>query len=962
MYNLKDNYFFVESLPSTLGEGPGVRRTALILFLVFLPVILSAQSLNFGLREKQDASTLPRSSIPVVFPAKKAFVEQQVTFDQTELNEWIIADGWTLISSDQLTANGQTPFTRGAGWINATVPGTILTSLVDQGFYPDPYVGLNNLAIPDSLCRTDWWYRSVFNLPEDPGNGQVWLEFNGINYRADIWINGIKAGSIAGAFKRGVFNVTRFISRNKENILAVHIFPQPNPGIPQEESALAGPGPNGGQLCLDGPTFISSEGWDWVPGIRDRNMGIWQDVRLKFTGPVRILDPQVITDLPLPDTNVADISIAFNVENNSADAVTTTVQAKIENIIVRQDITLKGGETKTVKFSPENFAKLHMERPKLWWPNGYGKPALYTLEFEAHTSAGMSDVGQFRFGIREFTYELSAVHANGKIVRVEFDPVTARKFGKPLFDNVQRHDAGNGVSIPSIPRETDLSLLTILPDTSMAPYLVIRVNGKRIFCRGGNWGMDDAMKRTDRKHLEPYFKLHRDAGFNMVRNWTGESTEEIFYDLCDEYGLLVWNDFWLSTEGYNLEVNDNRLFLDNAQDVVRRFRNHACIAIWCPRNEGYAPAGLEVPLAEIISREDGTRYYQPNSRYMNLRPSGPWHYFVHPGDYFAYLAKGFNTEMGTPSVPVAASMRKMMPEQDVWPISDTWYYHDLHNGQHEYISAIEKMYGTSETLEDFCKKAQAVNYDSHRAMFESWNSRMWNNTSGLLLWMTHPAWPSTVWQVYSWDYETNGSYFGCMKACEKLHIQYNEDDHHVVVVNTGMSSYEGVIAVVSVYSLEGKQLTSKQVPAEIKPNAVTFCMAVDHLPDGVSLVRLVLKDKKNKILCSNDYWKSSNGTFTDLNNLPTSKLIVKQPVLVKEGKWDTYAVTVTNRGKGIIPFIKLNAVYAGSGSTILPAYFSDGYFNLLPGESRQIRLELHVPGNADFKVIADAYGSISQNP
>ena len=157
--------------------------------------------------------------------------------------------------------------------------------------------------------------------------------------------------------------------------------------------------------------------------------------------------------------------------------------------------------------------------------------------------------------------------------------------------------------------------------------LVILVNGRKIYCRGGDWGMDDAMKRCSRERLEPAMKLHKLAGFNMIRNWTGEQTEEVLFELCDEYGLLVWNDFWMSTGAYNLLPLDWDLFLSNATDVVRRFRNHPSIAIWCPRNEGYAE-GLEDDLQNIILTEDGTRHYHGNSRGRQLRSSGQ-----HPPQY-----------------------------------------------------------------------------------------------------------------------------------------------------------------------------------------------------------------------------------------------------------------------------------------------------------------------------------------
>jgi beta-galactosidase/beta-glucuronidase len=146
----------------------------------------------------------------------------------------------------------------------------------------------------------------------------------------------------------------------------------------------------------------------------------------------------------------------------------------------------------------------------------------------------------------------------------------------------------------------------------------VRVNGVRIACRGGNWGLDDSRKRVSRERMEPYFRLHREAGLTMIRNWCGQNTEEVFYELADEYGLLVWNDFWLSTQDWNLEPLDPVLFLANARDVVLRFRNHPSIAVWCGRNEGVPSPSINEGLDQLLRELDGTRYHSPNSRDVNL--------------------------------------------------------------------------------------------------------------------------------------------------------------------------------------------------------------------------------------------------------------------------------------------------------------------------------------------------------
>jgi hypothetical protein len=926
------------------------------------PAFTQASRLNFGLSQKQDPSTLPSSQVKPRPPVRKAKVSVSPTLQKTSECEYVITSGWEMAEADKITAAPFSLFNpdfNTSDWYNATVPGTVLTTLVDQGVYPDPYIGLNNLYIPDSLCRKDWWYRLPVKLPDKITGKTIWLLFNGINYKADIWLNGILLGNIAGAFKRGEFNVTEFVNPQGKNILAVHIYPPHNPGIPQEESSKTDPGPNGGQLCLDGPTFIASEGWDWVPGIRDRNIGIWQDVRLRITEAVTISDAQVITDLPLPDTFGAAITVRSEFKNHSARIQKITVTGRIEGIEFAKTIELKPEEYRSVTFLPSEFAQLNLKNPRLWWPNGYGRPDLYKLSLDVKLENGLlSDQMEVRFGIREYSYEMAVAQPDKKMWRVEFNPIKAA--GKVMFNNIDRTDAGQGTVLSKLTDSADPSLLTIIDKNSDNPFLTIKVNGVPVFCKGGNWGMDDGMKRVSRERLEPYFKLHREANFNMIRNWTGESTEEIFFELCDEYGMLVWNDFWLSTEGYNLNVNDNALFMANVTDVIKRFRNHASIAIWCPRNEGYAPVQLESQLQSVIASEDGTRFYQGNSRNLNLRPSGPWHYMTNPAEYYTKNAEGFSTELGTPSIPTALTIRSFMPPEDQWPISDTWYYHDLHNGQKEYLKAIETKYGISTNLDEFCKKAQLINYDSHRAAFESWNSKMWNKASGLLLWMSHPAWPSMVWQTYSWDYETFGSYFGSKKACEPVHIQMNLHDSKVVIINSSLKNFSKLKASLELFDLSGKRLYRKDVSSGALANQLTDCFTAE-LPSGlpsVYMIRLTLSEGKT-LLSLNEYWKSTNEneSFTEFNNPADSRLSVK--VLKPEsGK---VSFIVSNPFRLTIFGLKFNLRDPESKEIVLPANFSDGYFALLPGEKKQMVVEWDPSEQKNPVVIAEGYNLKSQS-
>ena len=899
--------------------------------------VMDAQSLhkqelskNFGLPSPQPKETLPVSSVPVAMPQKAVRKPAVTVLKPVSDNVWEITSGWKLYEGDKVLTDE---------WYNAVVPGTVLTTLVQQGVYPDPKFGLNNLAIPDDLCRKDWWYCTDVTLTDEMLDGKTLeLLFNGINYKADVWFNDTKVGSIAGAFIRGRFDITSLA--RKENKLAVHIYPPANPGVPHEQSPSAGGGWNGGALCLDGPTFICSEGWDWMPGVRDRNIGIWQDVQLIASEGVVIGDTQVITDLPLPDVSYADITVRTSIKNMLDTDRNIKLAGTAAGVEFSREIVVPALSETSVEFSG-----LRVGNPELWMPNGYGKQNLYDLHIDCCVGSEVSDSKDIRFGIRELSYELTVDSPQKKGLRIEYNPIKDNHLGE-IFDNRMISSPVPGVHVTSLYPETDIEQLTVIPEDGMGPYLVIKVNGVRIFCRGGNWGMDDMMKDVSREHLEPYFQLHKDANFNMIRNWTGASTSETFYTLCDEYGMLVWNDFWISTEGFNLNPLDEDLFMRNATDAVRRFRNHPSIAIWCPRNEGYATETLERRLAAMIVEEDCTRRYHPNSRYCNLRPSGPWHYYKDASVYFSYDAQGFNTEIGSPSVPTAASMRKMMPEADLWPISDTWHYHDLLNGLKEYVSAVDRLYGKTESIEDFCRKVQLINYDSYRAMFEAWNSNLWSNTSGVLLWMSHPAWPSVEWQTYSWDYETFGSYYGSKKACEPVHIQMNLDDSNVAVINTTLQPLEGYTVSLKCYDLKGRRISERtEKGVSVAPNSKKeiFKAGTGELA-GTYILRLLLTDIKGRTVSVNDYILKDKDTadYQSLNSVPQVRLKARSLKPSADGK---QRFEVSNPDKNIAMNLKFNLRDRETGEIILPAYFSDGYFHLLPGEKRIIEVSSPSEGN-----------------
>ena len=936
-----------------------------------------------GLQEPQDAWTLPRAKSPPSGPMAEA-VPASKGLEPRGPERWALGS-WRLIPAPALESGRAAgpelggmqlsqPQYDDSRWYAAVVPGTVLTTFIARGVYPDPNYGLNNLAIPDSLSRQDYWYRSVFNVPADLQGREFTLTFKGINYAAEVWLNGVRLGDIKGAFIRGVFNVTGQLRAGRSNVLAVRVSPPPHPGIPHEQSIAAGPGENGGSLAIDGPTFIATEGWDWIPGIRDRDTGIWQDVELAATGRVRLLDPHVVTRLPLPRTDAADISIAVSVENRARTAVQATLRARFGGIEVQKTVSLNPGISE-VSLDPREFAQLHLKEPRLWWPNGYGPANLYTLDLDVLSDGALSDSATLKFGVRELTYELSLFDSQGRLRRVEVDPTAGTALGQRLVDvrheAIKRTPKGWAESLTPagdalLAGETSPAVHPIGSE-SLTPYLVIRVNGVPIAARGGSWGMDDSRKRVSRARLEPYFRLERAAHLNIIRNWLGQNTEDVFYDLADEYGLLVLNDFWESTQDFQMEAQDPALFLANARDVIGRYRNHPSIAVWFGRNEGVPQPIINEGLAELTASLDGTRYYTGSSNSVNLQGSGPYNYRP-PEQYFTGLAQGFSVEVGTPSLSTLESLRASIPAADRWPLSDTYAYHDWHFGGNgdvaTFMAALAEQYGEAAGLEDFERKAQLMDYVSYRAIFEGFQAHLWTKNSGRLLWMTHPSWPSNTWQIYSSDYDTAAAYYAVKKACEPVHAQLNLPDYTLSVVNISRAAQSHLSLRTRVLSLDNRLLAQRVDPVGVAANSVATLppLDLDRLlrREALVLVKLTLTDSAGTILSENLYWQSRDAAGQRrLDDLQPQPVAVSAHAR-KDGEDTRIEVVLTNQGRSAALAAKMTML-DGQGARVLPVYYDDNYVSLLPGESRRIEVLCPASSGQCARVALRGWNAVPQD-
>ena len=766
-------------------------------------------------------------------------------------------------------------------WLIATVPGTVLTSYLNAGAVPDPNYGDNQNLISDSFFCADFWYRDEFVAPAALGRRRVWLNFDGINWKADVYLNGEKLGRIEGAFMRGRFDVTGKLRPGQANALAVRIEKNRTPGSTKEKTVL-GFGSNGGALGADNPTFHSSVGWDWMPAVRGRDTGIWNSVYLTGSGPVTIEDPLVSTSLPLPDISRADVGIELTLRNHEPRPVAGKLRVRFGEAAFEMPVTVAASSAKAVKLDAAAHAELRLRNPKLWWPNGYGDPNLYAVEFEFETADGQaSDTKQFQAGVRQFTYS-----EEGGALR-------------------------------------------------------IFINGRRFVPRGGNWGFSEDLLRYRAREYDAAVRYHRDMNFTMIRNWVGQTGDDAFYEACDRYGIVVWQEFWLANPWDGPDPDDPAMFLRNVRDTVLRIRNHPSIGLYCGRNEGYPPAVIDDGIRQALGELAPGSHYISDSADGVVGGGGP--YQVMPlKAYFGSLAKSkLHSEMGSPNIPAMESLRAMMPEDALWPPNRTWGEHDL--GPREPQAAgsvfrhIEKSYGGAKNVEEFVELAQFLDYEIYRAMFES-QSRY---RMGMLIWMSHSAWPSLLWQTYDYYFNPGAGYFGSKKGSEPLHIQWNAADETIEVVNYSGGDARGLTARVEVLNLDGSVRWEKTAPVDSAEDSTVSCIKMEY-PAGLTAVHFLrLKlSRQGETVSENFYWRGlEDGDYRALRTLAQANVGAATRMEQRDGRW-RLSTELHNVSATPALMVCVKAVREKTGDRILPALYSDNYVALMPGESRTIVIDL----------------------
>ena len=1058
---------------------------------------------------------------------------------ENEIN--VSGDNWKICRAAEVGVSGE-EISRSSYddslWLPATVPATALVSYLNQGAIPDPNYDDWQFQISEAYFTADFLYRNHFLIPAIQTGQRVFLCFESINWKADVYFNGSflentfphRQHSIEGAFIRAKFDVTELVKYKKENALAVLIYKNVTPGKVTTQGLAYGPGPNGGLLGADNPTIHASVGWDWLPTIRGRNIGIYGDVSIKICGAAQLVDPWIETRLHmledsmrdnyedktllaknlinLPDVEIngekspftdwsgcegegftvdfgksmilgsatfiwgsetggaaADIEsrhpeifllegsvdgsswISFdafpggeidvkwfeklNAEPNTGNgyikghATADTIQGG--TAIVPLDLTfLDRGIVDTPIFAPQSYRYLRftvikqrelngrkvdtrvrelrvysespteveqsaehhftldpsraelifrtevkhygednaelalsgmitpgnieffhvftatpgetisieipisIDNPRLWWPNTYGEQFLYTASVALQINDETSDEKTFNFGVRRFDYPI---------------------------------DGG---------------------------MMTLYCNGVRIVAKGGNWGLDDGLKRDNAEKLDDKVRLHRDANMTMIRNWVGMTNHRGFYDACDKYGLLIWDDFWLANPVDGPEPNDIDLFLENGADKVRRVRSHPSLAMYCGRNESTPGDEINAVLLDITSRLDGTRLYFPDSASLPVGSGGGYSLAMPGGDggikqYFDDVSSSvLRSERGIPNVPTKESLEKFLKPENLWPINEVWALHDwtyhMNGPANTYMYALQnylggdfeipqdnvqgqspsdddpvyqkykadiaimcKNAGDVWSFEEFMNAAQMINYDNHRGLFDALAAR---RTGGLLMWMSQSSWPSLMWQTYDWFLDCNGGYYGVKAGCQPTRVVFDPRDNSIMLANSTPYSYDDVVTTIVLYDINGNMVLNKDIAtAHLMPDA--YGVVIDKMDfsssdSDIVFLRIVLKTANGDILGENIYWHNS-AAYQDYRALAhMQRANVKLSAISETISDNGNFIFVLEISNGHTPALGVRVRLSSHNCCdVLPVFYSDNYLMLMPYESKIITAEFN---------------------
>jgi exo-1,4-beta-D-glucosaminidase len=822
----------------------------------------------------------------------------------------VLGQGWMVQSSAKAPESGDVISTAAfhpEGWYPTAVPSTVLAALVRNSVYPNPDYGMNLRSIPGTAYPIGRNFSQIPMPQNSPFRFGWW-------YRTQFPLTSQAKGKQLWLHFHGINNSANVWLNGREVASSDQIsgmyreynFNVTREALPGATNTLAV------EVFPPTPRDLSITFVDWMPLPPDKDMGIYRKVFLTASGPVDLRHAQVIAHVDLPSLDEAHLTLAADVANATDRPVNGVLKVRIGSIMVSQSLRLAGGESRRVVFDPQHFPRLNISHPRIWWPYLYGPQNLYHMEMELEVSGQVSARASVQFGIREITSSLDS----------------------------QNHR-------------------------------ILYVNGRKILIRGAGWAPDMLLRWSAQKEqaeLQYVLAMH----LNTVR-LEGKLLTDRFYNLCDRYGILVMAG-WCCCSHWerwrSWKAADYTIAGESLRDQIRRLRNHPCMLVWLYGSDNAPP-----PQAEAVYLEGLKKYHWPNpyiaaassahtvgAGWTGVKMTGPYGY-VGPSywelDQRHGGAFGFNTETSPgPAIPELASLKEMFPPSRLWPVNDFWNDHTgggVFGNLNVYNQALDGRYGQATSLEDYVEKAQVMDYEGERAMFEAYGRNKYTST-GVIQWMLNSGWPSLIWNLYDYYLRPGGGYYGTKEACELLHVQYSYDDHSIVVVNSYEKPFQNYQVTAEVLNLDMARKFARKAALDISPDSAT---RVFNIPDLTGLsttyfVRLALQGPSGRIVSRNFYWLSTHpdefdwddsrwyytplksyANLTGLEKLPKVKLKVSSHHKT-HGSEGREIVSLKNPSSSLAFFVHLEVLKGKGGEDVHPILWQDNDFELVPGETRRV--------------------------
>jgi exo-1,4-beta-D-glucosaminidase len=821
---------------------------------------------------------------------------QNIKFEQQ------LKEGWTIESSKKVNTTGDKISQKGfddSKWYKTTVPSTVMASLIANNEYRDIFMGNNLDKIDTTRFRTPWWYRNEFTIEDALKNTE--LIFEGINYRANIWLNGKKiaaADSLFGGFRIFSLNISKSVVKGK-NTLAVEVFHQK-----KNEPSIG---------------FV-----DWAPMAPDRELGLWRPVKLKISDKTSLNNIFVTSKIDKKEYKSAELQITAEALNNTASAIEAIVKGKIENINFEKKVTLQPFEKKLVVFKSSEFQQLKIKNPRLWWTYELGKPNLYNLNMTIETDNQVSFSKTITFGIRE----------------VE-DYITADGYRGYKLNGVEILIKGGGWVDGMFLNDTEEKVKAQLQYVKQAHMNTVRMEGF--------WGNSDRI-----------YEMADEMGLLMMVGWSCQWEWSAYLDKPEDDFMSI-----KSPEDMNLIINytrDHVNWLRNhpsifvwvmGSDKLPRPELEQKYNVLFEEIDSSRPLLMSCKgMESTISGKTGVKM---NGPYEYVAPN---YWFIDTENGGAF---GFNTETGPgPQVPSLEVVKSMIPEDKLWPINSTWEFHcgrNEFNTLNRYVKAFNNRYGEQNNVEDFTFKSQASNLESMRAMYEAFAINR-SKTTGIIQWMYNSPWPKLIWQFWDYNLLPNAAFYGARSGARPINIAYNYGDFAVYASNLNPQTAKNLNATIQIYDFNGTVIFEKKDKISVNGNA---SLKIVDLPNNkdyskVYFLKLKLTDENGKPIAGNFYWLSTKkdvfdfkksdwintplfeyADFKDLDKLPKVKIETENSIKKQNEEYEV-TVKLSNPSDKIAFLIELSIMGDTSGKSIVPVLWDDNYISLVPKESRTVKV------------------------